>query len=291
LSREKCFVGHFLAFADESGNHADRFAGFAIVSLPASQREPLEKEVSDAAQRVGVRELKWNRLNSKDRSIAVSRLLEVVSSSVDDGLRIDVLVWDHQDARHAIPGRDLQANAERMFFHLAATSFARRPGSTWEVYPDKRSGTDWWTIESCLRSRGRWKRPEAEFLFDQFSRNDKFKVRVVSPVESHQSPLVQLADLFAGLATFSRRESHRFKTWVNASSPQAELPLFQEELRFGAKESARFPLITKTYDLCRDRGFCVSLNRRGYLWSPHGEDPINFWHWESQSPLDRAPKR
>lgn len=145
---------------------------------------------------------------------------------------------------------------------------------------------------------------EVEIYQDLFT-SGKFKVRLrnefliqsISPASSASKPLLQLADLFAGLSVFSRTHYDTFETWRKrqegqisffASDGDKELTRNQEMSR-SMRERCH---VLQHFDrLCKSKELGVSLRTRKGLWTPDPENPINFWPYEPQHPMDKAPTR
>ena len=115
----------------------------------------------------------------------------------------------------------------------------------------------------------------------------------VSSSNSKEEPLIQLADLFAGIGRFSRETSQTCLRWLEAEGRKNQLPLLEPilEVETNRAEQNRFKLIGNLHSLCKQRRLGVSLSYRGYLWTPRPGNPINFWHYQPQHENDRAPVR
>ena len=115
-------------------------------------------------------------------------------------------------------------------------------------------------------------------------------------MESRQEALVQLADLFAGMARFSREETQQCVQWLNSrvNKDQLRLPNFLDSTGVEDETTAirqnRFQLIGKFDTLCKRHKLGVSLRKKGYLWTPDYRNPINFWNYEPQHEYDKAPR-
>jgi hypothetical protein len=51
----------------------------------------------------------------------------------------------------------------------------------------------------------------------------EFGIEEIRPIPSDQHPLLQLADLFAGLAAFSHERFDEYQKWLHTASPQPPL--------------------------------------------------------------------
>ncbi len=282
----------YAAFSDESSHNQGRFRAIASVSLPVEQVPSLSELIRRILTRSQVSEFKWVKLKgARERYCAVALIDLVLESIVLRDVRVDTLVWDTHDARHAIPNRDDRANYERMFFHLHRGLMSRRePEAEWWLHPDERTDLDWSTTSDCLGHVGRWRKHLSQnLLFDQIP-ECFFHIVELQEVESTREPIVQAADLFAGLARSSREDSGAFGEWQAATGPQETL--FGGNTRsFSRRAHERFTVIEHLDQKCKNQRLGVSLKTRGYLNTPRPRNPLNFWHYTPQHVLDRAPTR
>jgi len=213
-------------------------------------------------------------------------------------MRIDVVVWDMQDSRHDVPRVDEIADLQRMYYHLFKNVLRMRwpNGSVWRLCPDEHTAMDWGSVEDYLGTAdgstalhadlftaGRWElRLQREFGIEQ-----------VSPCPSVAEPLIQLADLFAGMAVFSRDSYEPYLEWKRSHGPQLALPLGQEQTAAALSGSSkeRFPVLEEFYGLCKRNRLGVSLKSHRGLRTLDPKNPINFWWYEPQSQFDKAPVR
>lgn len=282
----------FASYTDESAVTAERFRSVCAVSMPRDMETYFSGLIAGCLASSGVSEFKWNALNSaRSRFCAVKMIDAVLANCGADAVRVDVLVWDTHDERHAIKNRDDAANLERMFFHLLRVSMKRRVVGDWHVFPDERLGTDWQTLRECLASAGAWKRRFDYPLLQEAYSELFFRVRELTPVESHATPITQVADLFAGMAAFSRKHEGVFRKWTAATDVQQNLFERPEEPSLSNRLEERFRVIPHLAEQCKRRKLGVSLKTNGYLLTKNPASPMNFWHYEPQNELDRAPTR
>src|SRR5690606_3137522 len=117
-------------------------------------------------------------------------------------------------------------------------------------------------------------------------------------------PLVQLADLLAGFACFSRAHSDKIRNWLQWEETKAkhEGDMFSDlqledtrptDSEPTKAEVSRFAILRDFSAECRTRKHGVSLRTNGYLASPGGgkDSPMWFWHWAPQGEYDKAPTR
>lgn len=199
-------VPEYGVFSDESRHTASRFRAIAAVSLPAAVVTEFSGALADLLEGSSVTEFRWSDFQgARDRHCAIKMLDFFIDRLLPAGARVDVLVWDTQDSRHTVPGRDDRANFERMFFHLHRGLMERRElGARWHLRPDERQDLDWRTVRQCLTSVGRWRRYFEDPLLKASFSERFFDIATMKEVQSHSTPLCQLADLLAGLGPYTR---------------------------------------------------------------------------------------
>lgn len=284
--------GDFAAFSDESRHTDAQYRGIACISLPAAHVATVQADLSGILRESEVHEFKWHDLESARMRFCALKLIDyLLDIMIPNDARVDVLIWDVHDRRHDVIGRDDIKNFERMFFHLHRNVMTRREaGAGWDLRPDERVDVDWRTIESCLGSVGRWRKYPGSF-FDASQSDQLFHVRSVRRVASHQCPLCQLADLFAGMGPYSRERAETMKELKRENSGQLTLVDGDDRPDASRRDTERFRVLSYLHDRCCERKLGVSFETEGYLRTRDPRNPMNFWHYEPQSDKDKAPTR
>lgn len=284
-----------VGFSDESNWNAGRFRSLGLITTPLCYLEELENCISNKLKESGVKEFKWKKLKGVRERFAAEKLIKfAVEQAKSNHLRIDVLVWDIQDSRHNVVGRDDIANLQRMYYHLFRNTLRSRwpDDAVWRLHPDEHTAIDWGTIRDCLDHVSSHVEIE-QSLFTE----GKFKLRLknefgleeIVPVRSSDHALLQVADLFAGMAVFSREKYDEYQTWRKGNSSQ--LSFFEEKTNqnWSNSDQERFRVLKTFDDSCKENKLGVSLNTKRGLWTPDPKNPINFWIYEPQHPEDKAP--
>ena len=288
---ERVDLHDFAGYCDESYVSAERFRAIACVSLPSKHEPLLTARFSEVLVGSGLREFKWSRCVQARERLGAIKLIDAAFAAVDSSqLRIDVLLWDTHDARHAVPGRDDNANFERMFYHLLRNVLLKRhPGSGWRLFCDEKLGVDWLTLRDCLRAVGN-RRPTEAALFAEFVARSQYVVRQLDQVHSADTPLVQLADLFGGLCVFSRLKYDAFSSWKDSCAGQGSW-LVVEPPSLSKSDKERFPVLAHLDERAKVAKLGVSLRSQRGLRTMDPHRPVNFWWYEPQHEKDRAPTR
>jgi hypothetical protein len=237
------YISH-VAFSDESHHNIGRFRGVSMISLKSEHRELINNKLQSLLNSEGVTEFKWTRTRGiKERNVGIQFLNESVSYALKGMLRIDVLVWDIEDSRHKIRDRDDVANLQRMYYHIFKNVLSKRwpDKSSWILYPDQNTAIDWDTIEdildikssnieaySNLFTKGRFK----------FRLKEEFNIREIVPCGSEYEPLIQLGDLYAGMAIYSRDSYNMYRHLAQTLfTTVKQLSLFDVEIDNSIKPS------------------------------------------------------
>ncbi len=286
-------TSQYAAFSDESRHNEGRFRSIAAVSLPAACVTGVSDRIQALLRDHNVREFKWRKLNTGERGVAARALVDFVFDELLRlGARVDVLVWDTEDARNLVARRDDRKNYERMYFHLHRALMQRREADAgWDLQPDERQDIDWETIRSCLVNVGAWRRYfEHPLLGGSFSTRF-FNIRTLREAVSAETPLCQLADFFAGIAAWSRTNAEKILRWLRDSTGQQHLFEQGPPIPQSASDRARLPVLTHFHDRCKRGRLGVSLASCGYLRTRDPSSPLNFWHYVPQHEHDKAPTK
>jgi hypothetical protein len=282
----------FVAYSDESYSTAERYRSLATFSFPLRSHQQIRTELLKILRDSDVSEFKWHKLkDAKYRFCAIKFIEAVIGFLGKHDVRIDVLIWDTHDSRHRIVGRDDTANFERMFFHLHGQVLKRRPrNAKWKIYPDRRLEINWDNIAACLKAVGKRVEVIDLPLFNTFFAESYYQIQEFSQVESHEHPCCQVADLFAGVAVFSKTHYRLYKKWTKKKTPR--LGLFQEnDPAISNREVNRFNVLMYLNECCKRKKLGVSLDTFSCLRTPNPQYPINFWHYEPQHEQDKAPSK
>jgi hypothetical protein len=276
------------AFSDDSKHEAGRYNSLSVVTLEIDEGRALSVELRKLIADAGLNsEFKWSDLSSATHRRVAEQMIDFTLRKINQ-LRIDVLIWDNHDSRHAIVGRDDTENLVRMYYHLIATTLSRRwpiDKTIWVWLPDQQSSVHWPTLQACLRAK------KHSCVADLFGANPAFeRVNVsVKPAKSHERVFIQLADLFAGMDAYSWGHFTKYQKWEHQ---QKGNHLFGEQsVSLSRSERQRFPVLQNFREKCRTRDMKIGLTSSRGLRSHDPRQRINFWPYEPQHRTDKAPVR
>ena len=281
-----------VAFADESNWNQGRFRSISLVTAAVEDARAIHQELDKLRQSHNKTEYKWNKTR-RCHGIALADFFFAHRSQ----MRVDVLVWDIEDSRHGgLRDRDDKANFARMYYHLLHNVLKCRwpDGSNWLVCPDVQKEVDWETLEQCLG----WKSwAVEENLFTQCGLTsglrDFYNIHEFRCVCSEEYLLVQLADLFAGLAAYSYLAFDKYQQWKRDQDDTPSLfdlsECGMEVLKLSNSDKERLPILHHVQQESEKRAMQVSLNSCNGLCTRKPANPLNFWLYIPQHASDKAP--
>lgn len=200
------------AFSDESSHNQGRYRGLGLLTIQNTNLDRTRARLIDLLTGSAIREIKWQKVRDARGRFAALKLFHYALSAIRNGeLRIDVMTWDIQDQRHAIPRRDDTQNLHRMYYHLFRNVMKVRwpDEAIWQLYPDENTAIDWNSVTEILSNAS----TRTESVDDLFSPSPlkirlkrDFRIQRIIPTQSHLEPFVQLADLFVGIGVYSRTQ-------------------------------------------------------------------------------------
>ena len=282
-------------FADESHWNTGRYRTIGLVTMPAARVGEIDDAVQAITRDAHIRELKWKSVSSDRHRQAAESLLDLVAAPDNrHDIRIDVVIWDTKDSRHAIPGRDDIANLGRMYYRLMINVIELRwpEVRSWSMSVDERNDTNWETLADCLAGRSRKAKTAHEPLLVSSSSAGPPRRVWLAEVSSTECALVQIADLFAGLAAFSWNHSVEHQTWEKVEVEQAagQQSMFPALDTSRVSNASRFKHQALAHFMAGSPSEIV-LGRNHGLKTYRPRHPINFWLYEPHRASDKAPRR
>lgn len=287
---------NFQIFSDESGYCGkDRFGSIAVISGPKSITTTLNDELKAILHKYNKKEVKFAGIGGNSEFMNATK--ECLASGIDHckhgKIKIYVLVWDKHDSRHDIQGRDDIENLKYMYYKILKETKSDWIGvENWEFFPDELTSVDWNkdVVPYIERTNLDKKRNNDEETLFGVLKNIRFSnVRKCSELESCECPILQLADLFAGIIRLSFEKSEKFCSWyydkINGSS------LFNELIPLSKSEIAKFEAMYHFKKLCDHYSMGLNLsddkhfkvfNKRCGLW---------IWFYKPQGDYDKAPTK
>lgn len=229
---------------------------------------------------------KWNKFNSIKKVNALKEFLEYLFRLMSrDIVHITTIIWDIHDSRHEILRRDDKKNLSFMYYKLIK-NFAEdklKNGDTLTIYPDQNNSIDWNLIEEILPNDGIHNTKELSFCTVCLT-----KV-FIKESNTSENALIQIADIFAGLARTSYEDYKNYEKWLNRSQtslfPDEEL----NQIDISVKDEHRFIIYQFLDTHCKRKSWSVSLKSNKGFYTYEKRKPLNFWFYKPQHEEDTAP--
>jgi len=281
----------FQAYSDESGiNDEDRYTSVSVVSGEAETlgrlRDKLAKEINDKR----IKEVKFVKMTSYRSTITQAAKGFIVSSVNDyaalNKIRIDTITVDNQYLLSKFPAYNRGQKLEHMYYCVIAHIVRQWNNMTWSLYPDENSKINWSKINDYLNNTRLHKKQILNPLLMQLmlDENPSFIFDEIEPLPSINEPLIQIADLFAGMARFSHEEKVDCTKWVinqkNGWQPKMQLGEANKTSGISQTKVCRYQIIGEVCSLCSKHRLGVSIKTKKHLntWRP--KNPINFWDYK-----------
>ncbi|MCI0398372.1 MAG: DUF3800 domain-containing protein [Chloroflexi bacterium] len=282
-----------VAYADESNYSKGPYPSIALVSLLYEHAGQASQDVAAILAENDIDEFKWIRLHSAKRRFAALRLLDYVIDQAAGGvLRVDVLTWDLSDGRHRVSKLDKIANMQRMYYHLFRNVLrARWPAdAVWRLQPDEQTAMNWHEVQDYLDLGSLVVEEEqgsGQPLMLTVRLKKEFHIQEIIPCHSESEPLVQLADFFAGLASYSRAGYGRYEAWQQGHKSSSR----SDPAGLSHSDRERCLVLDELDKRCKRRRLGVSLRTHRGLRTMNPRNPLNFWWYIPQHTADKAPTR
>ena len=282
----------FQAYSDESGiNVGDRYTSVSVVSGEAEALNYLRDKLRETLRDKNVDEVKFSKI-SRYGSPFTKAAVDFVGCVVNDfaiynSVRIDTITTDNECLNGQDYDSDSEPDLEGMYYHVLS-NVGRRWGCTkWGFYPDENSGVNWSEIVSSLNMTSMLTGEGGRKPFiDRTDEDAQFQFSEVEELNSVEEPLVQLADLFAGMARFSHEDNGGCAEWVERSRDERQgksIPsMAWDKGSITRLKECRYRLIGGLYSLCRRHRLYVSLRSEKHLRTWRPRSPINFWDYRTR---------
>lgn len=284
-------------FSDESSFNNGQFHSIGALDIDKDICKAKHEELKEIISKHNISEFKWSELTGHSSKYkCAEELMDWVLVNANSGaIRANILIWDTNDFRHKLKGRDDNENFARMYYHLLNHIVNKSDKDVcFDFFPDEKNGFDWQTLQDCVCNKHKSpesvpiEKTEKGWVID-FS-DLKSRIELKTPLSSEDCVFIQLADLLAGLAVFSYREYKVCQEWKRQAEGQSLL--FEEENQIKISNSVKDKCKILFYMLShRLKGKSISFNSSNGLCSFNPNESINFWLYKPQHMQDKAPQR
>ena len=198
-------------------------------------------------------ELKWNDVTDYSKREDAERVITaVVHLARQRNLRVDVFIWD---SRSRVNELSVTQWYKVLFktVNLHWKNWIDHSVSQWLLFVDQQGELD-----------------ESNLIMSLQDLHD-FPSSILRQINSQESLMVQVADVFAGMGPHSYINSRRYRRWLRRPA-----------IRLSNRDTYRFPILTNFHNLCIEQDMGISLDdkmsgfRSNGLWTMNAENPINF---------------
>jgi hypothetical protein len=249
----------WVIYSDESSYNYGAVRGVGAVSLRGDDAARLSAELASLLRASSVRELKWEKVRTARGAFAARKALTwALDHALGGELWIETLTWEVTSAAASRARRPTLTQLRSAYTTLLRSVMARHPerGATpqsWRIVPDEQTAVPWTRIQEAL--------PQTASIM---------------PARSESQPLIQLADVFAGLAVFSRAAYDAYERWLCVRGrDQDTQATIASEGAYGS-QAYRFVLLDEFYTACVRRLHGISLQTRRGLYTWRTDTPIQF---------------
>lgn len=283
-----------LIFSDESGYDGDnRYGCLAKVSGTFEATKELNCIIRESLQKASKEEMKFAKIKSNHHVALAKSLLDVSMAMLASGhIKVHILVWDKQDSRHNIKKRDDMENLRRMYYHnLKFLHKHWNINTHWEFYPDEFSAIDWQEeVVSFIENTNLRKKEHTQGrLFEYLDEALYPFFNKVVEVDSKRLPVIQLADLYAGLVRTSRQEHLNFHHWLSTHANKEQLSLFQPTHVIPKSLLPKFQVMHHFKVLSERHKIGVNFSEANYFQTFGQQANISIWHYQPKGAYDKAP--
>ncbi len=283
-------MNRFSVYSDESGiNKYDPYTSIAVVSGEESTLKSLRTKLSKIIEDKNIKEVKFVGV-TKYGSTITQAARKFIECTLDDfacyhKVRVDIITRNNQLV-HSNTNSSNEPQLEHLYYCLLSHIIRQWQNVVWDFYPDVNSKINWSEIIDYLENtrlhRGNIRNP---LLIDLvLEENPRFRFNEVQQLHSINEPLIQLTDLFAGMARFSNEENSKCVqyalSYANQKQGKFQFPFGYNEINVHKSRECRYRLIGDLYHLCGKHKLYVSLREKKHLWTRRHKSPINFWDYK-----------
>lgn len=280
----------FQAYSDESGiNVGDRYTSVSVVSGEAEVLNCLRDKLNKTLRDKNIDEVKFFKIKGY-KSPFTQAAISFIECVVNDfarynKVRVDTITNDNKSLERDNYGDGDKPDLERIYYSVLTDIVRRWRYTKWGFYADVNSKVNWKEIVSYLNRTKLRKRVEKPLLIKlMLDENPEFEFSEVKQVDSVEEPLVQLADLFAGMAKFSH-DSVEYNVncaeWLKRSKNEKQGELIklvkQDNWHIEKSVECRYRVIGRMVSICHGHRLYVSINSENHLRTWRPANPINFW--------------
>lgn len=279
----------YVAFTDECSWNVGRYRSISSASMPTDIARSMHIELCKLANESNINELKWTKLSSAKMRFAAEKYINcALSDRYRRHLRIDTLTWNIEDTRcKNVYKRDDIKNYNTMYYQLLhhVLHNVNRSNLSWTVIADENTAGHWEEISICLKNKriDRGTRDAFYLEVDDIPNQFLDKVTVING-KSEVYNIIQLADLFAGIAVYSCNRPYIYDKVIDQPS------LLEKECVLSKRDRERIEFLKNAIPLLKSYSPTLVWTDQG-LSTKDPKEIINFWLYQPQGVYDKAPTK
>jgi hypothetical protein len=249
----------WIIYSDESRFNYGAVRGVGAVSLRRDDSARLSDELARLLRDAGLREMKWEKVRTGRAASAAGKALEwALEHALGGDLEVESLTWDATTTEASRARRPALAQLRIAYQTLLASVIARHTERgddawNWGVVPDEQIAMPWMRIQAALP-----------------------QIDTITPERSETQPLIQLADLFTGLAVYSRAAYEACERWLSFPDHDLDALLGATPRHARGSSAYRLALLDDFYTTCVRRLPGISLQTRRGLYTYRADAAIQF---------------
>ncbi len=261
-------------FTDESciTNPDKQFSSICAVSGSAKFFGEHKRQITSILRRS--EEYKFQKLNKETKDDLLELCDQFLFPAINNGdMRIDTLIWDNHLYKK---------DQDIMHYHLLSKVLQKYPhGIEWHYYPDQDLVKNYGLITEIVNTAVNSKTPY-ELALENLAQ--EYAIRFCGAVDSKDYRLVQIADVFAGVAAFSYNNYSDYTDWLKNTTGSLSFDFAQKEIsnnKTAKKQNHKFQFLDAVNTRCKKFNKYHSLKSKHGLCSFGPDYGMNFWFWDN----------
>ena len=279
---------NYYAFTDESNYNSGEHRSLSIIMINESKVKVIDDKLKEILNKykINIKSFKWNKINNRKKHKALIEFLMFLFPFLEKRLVfITTLKWSINDSRHSIIGRDDLSNLSFMYYKLIFDIVNRKTenGDNVKIFPDHNDVINWEELEKIL-SNSEIHNTEKIKIMDSFIEVGSKKV-FLEPSTTEDKNLIQIADIFAGIARGSFEDYKYYVHWLKSQEDSID------SHNFSGREKCRFEIYYIINKWAKRNKLYISLDSKQGFSSYKPDSPLNFWVYSPQHENDKAPTK
>lgn len=262
---------HFI-FTDEScvNNPEKQYSSVCAMSGSVKFFKSHQKQIESILNKPG--EYKFQKLNQDTKNDILQLCNDFIFPAIGSGdLRIDALIWNN---------RTYPKKQEIMHYHLLLAVLRKySPDINWLYYPDYDRGKDYAEITNIVNTAANSKKIYTQSLIKLAN---EYNIQYGDELDSKNSRLIQITDIFAGLAAFSYNSYGDYTDWKKNTTGTLSFDFAQSDIennKNAKNHHPKFQLLDKINTECKKHNPKHSIDTKHGLYSFNPSYGMNFWLW------------